>query len=176
MRNVVSKPYALLFVMAAACLTFSCSKHEPVLASNAKAADVPTVAVAKVSTEDLSHGLVLTAEFKPFQEVDVMAKVAGFVKQINVDVGDRVKQGGLDAIQARHADIHDHDVRFQLPGHGHSFTPIIGFSDNREVGLPEPRHLDRRRSAQRNAAQPGRSSVWRAKVRTARAYAPPAHE
>ena len=95
MRNVVSKPYALLFVMAAACLTFSCSKHEPVLASNAEVADVPTVAVAKVSTEDLSHGLVLTAEFKPFQEVDVMAKVAGFVKQINVDVGDRVKQGQL---------------------------------------------------------------------------------
>jgi RND family efflux transporter MFP subunit len=53
------------------------------------------VAVAKVSTENLSHGLVLTAEFKPFQEVDVMAKVAGFVKQINVDVGDRVKQGQL---------------------------------------------------------------------------------
>jgi RND family efflux transporter MFP subunit len=95
MRSVISKPYALLFVMAAACLTFSCSKHEPVHASNDKAAEVPTVAVAKVSTEDLSHGLVLTAEFKPFQEVDVMAKVAGFVKQINVDVGDRVKQGQL---------------------------------------------------------------------------------
>jgi RND family efflux transporter MFP subunit len=95
MRNVVSKPYALLFVMAAAYLTSACSKHEPVQASSAKAADVPTVAVAKVSKEDLSHGLVLTAEFKPFQEVDVMAKVAGFVKQINVDVGDRVKQGQL---------------------------------------------------------------------------------
>jgi RND family efflux transporter MFP subunit len=95
MRNVVSKPYALLFVMAAAYLTSACSKHEPVQASGPKAADVPTVAVAKVSTENLSHGLVLTAEFKPFQEVDVMAKVAGFVKQINVDVGDRVKQGQL---------------------------------------------------------------------------------
>jgi RND family efflux transporter MFP subunit len=95
MQNVCSRPYALLFVMAAACLTLSCSKHEPVQASSTKAADVPTVAVAKVSTEDLSHGLVLTAEFKPFQEVDVMAKVAGFVKQINVDVGDRVKQGQL---------------------------------------------------------------------------------
>jgi len=71
------------------------SKHEPVLASNGNPADVPTVAVAKVSTEDLSHGLVLTAEFKPFQEVDVMAKVAGFIKQINVDVGDRVTQGQL---------------------------------------------------------------------------------
>jgi RND family efflux transporter MFP subunit len=53
------------------------------------------VAVAKVTTEDLSHGLVLTAEFKPYQEVDVMAKVAGFIKQINVDVGDRVEKGQL---------------------------------------------------------------------------------
>ena len=95
MRNVVSKPHALLFVMAMAYLTASCSKHGAVQASNANPADVPTVAVAKVSTEDLSHGLVLTAEFKPFQEVDVMAKVAGFIKRINVDVGDRVTQGQL---------------------------------------------------------------------------------
>jgi RND family efflux transporter MFP subunit len=37
--------------------------------------------------------MVLTAEFKPFQEVDLMAKVAGYVKKINVDVGDRVTEG-----------------------------------------------------------------------------------
>ncbi|MEP6534053.1 MAG: efflux RND transporter periplasmic adaptor subunit [Bryobacteraceae bacterium] len=58
-------------------------------------AEVPTVAVAKVSVEDLAHSLVLTAEFKPFQEIDVMAKVAGYVKKINVDVGDRVAAGQL---------------------------------------------------------------------------------
>ena len=75
-------------------LTSSCSRHEPCRRAR-KPPDAPTVAVAKASTEDLSHGLVLTAEFKPFQEVDVMAKVAGYVKQINVDVGDRVKQGQL---------------------------------------------------------------------------------
>jgi RND family efflux transporter MFP subunit len=46
----------------------------------------------------MSRGLVLTAEFKPFQEIDVMAKVAGYVKTINVDVGDRVKQGELLAV------------------------------------------------------------------------------
>ena len=51
--------------------------------------------MAKVTSEDLSHNLVLTAEFKPFQEIDVMAKVAGYVKEINVDVGDRVRQGQL---------------------------------------------------------------------------------
>lgn len=53
------------------------------------------VAVAKTTTQDLSHGLVLTAEFKPNQEVEVMAKVSGYVKKINVDVGDRVKAGQL---------------------------------------------------------------------------------
>ncbi len=39
--------------------------------------------------------MVLTAEFKPFQEVDVMAKVSGYVKQIRVDAGDRVKENEL---------------------------------------------------------------------------------
>jgi RND family efflux transporter MFP subunit len=41
---------------------------------------------------------VLTAEFKPYQEVEVMAKVAGYVKKINVDVGDRVQEGQFLAL------------------------------------------------------------------------------
>ena len=69
----------------------SCTKT-----TNAEAAaEAPTVAVAKASIENLSHELVLTAEFKPFQEIDVMAKVAGYVKKIYVDVGDRVSAGQL---------------------------------------------------------------------------------
>ena len=64
-------------------------------ASSVQPEGVAAVAVVKASTEDLSHGLVLTAEFRPYQEVDVMAKVAGFVKEINVDIGDRVSQGQL---------------------------------------------------------------------------------
>jgi RND family efflux transporter MFP subunit len=39
--------------------------------------------------------LILTAEFEPFQEVDVMAKVSGYIKEIKVDIGDRVKEGQL---------------------------------------------------------------------------------
>ena len=57
------------------------------------AAEAPTVAAAKASFQNLSRDIVLTAEFIPFQEVDVMAKVAGYVKEIRVDVGDHVKQG-----------------------------------------------------------------------------------
>ena len=35
----------------------------------------------------------LTAEFEPYQEVEVMAKISGYVREISVDVGDRVRQG-----------------------------------------------------------------------------------
>ena len=83
----------------------SCSRmarSEPVRErseSDAKAvADKPvTVAVARAERKDLSQGLTLAAEFRPFQEIDLHAKVAGYVREINVDVGDRVKQGQVIA-------------------------------------------------------------------------------
>jgi RND family efflux transporter MFP subunit len=62
-------------------------------AKDDRSKDVPTVAVARAVRQDLRHDVVLTAEFIPFQEVDVMAKVAGYVKDIRVDIGDRVRAG-----------------------------------------------------------------------------------
>lgn len=59
---------------------------------------LPTVAVEKAALASLSHDLALTAEFKPYQEIDVMSKVAGFVQKINVDIGDRVKAGRVLAV------------------------------------------------------------------------------
>jgi RND family efflux transporter MFP subunit len=58
----------------------------------------PTVAAARVQRADLTRALAVTAEFKPYQEVDVHAKVAGYVKRIYVDVGARVKEGQLIAV------------------------------------------------------------------------------
>ena len=75
-------------------LLTSCSRQQDVEARGATP-DVPNVAVARVTARNLSRSLVLTAEFKPFQEIEVMAKVAGFVKEIGVDIGDRVKKGQL---------------------------------------------------------------------------------
>src|SRR3984957_17388057 len=53
----------------------------------------PTVAVVKVARANMSSNLNLTAEFEPFQEIDVMAKVSGYIREINVDIGDRVREG-----------------------------------------------------------------------------------
>ena len=76
------------------CAT-ACSRPQ---AETRVAADAPTVAVAKVVRRDVSQVLTVAAEFRPYQEIDVHAKVAGYVKAINVDVGDRVKPGQLLAI------------------------------------------------------------------------------
>jgi RND family efflux transporter MFP subunit len=93
MRKLAA-PAFVIAVGFAILLGAGCKRNEDVQASTGSP-DVPTVAVARVTAADLSHDLVLTAEFKPYQEVDVMAKVAGFVKDINVDIGDRVHTGQL---------------------------------------------------------------------------------
>jgi RND family efflux transporter MFP subunit len=70
-------------------LLISCRRSAP------PAATAPTVPVATVGTATLERELVLTAEFRPYQEVDVMAKVAGYVKHIHVDIGDHVRQNDV---------------------------------------------------------------------------------
>lgn len=93
-------PVALASVFAGSLILFNCSsaRTPSVEAQGADAPDAPAVAVAKAKPEEMSNTLALTAEFRPFQEIDVMAKVAGYVKSINVDVGDRVQQGQLLAV------------------------------------------------------------------------------
>ena len=53
------------------------------------------MAVARVKRTTLDRKLVLAAEFLPFQDIEVHAKVAGYVKEMYVDVGDHVKAGQL---------------------------------------------------------------------------------
>jgi RND family efflux transporter MFP subunit len=55
------------------------------------------VAVEKVTRQDLARSLELAAEFRPNQEIDLHAKIAGYLKAIYVDVGDHVKKGQLIA-------------------------------------------------------------------------------
>ena len=79
-------------------LIAACSKTGSEKTEAAKASQPPTVAVAKAAVEDLSRDLSLTAELRPFQEIEVMAKVSGYVKTIHVDIGDRVRKGQLLAV------------------------------------------------------------------------------
>jgi RND family efflux transporter MFP subunit len=63
-----------------------------------QAATLPPAAVVLVQRKPISSSLTLSGEFRPFQEVEVHAKVAGYVRKIYVDVGDRVKAGQTLAV------------------------------------------------------------------------------
>ncbi|HTY87483.1 MAG TPA: efflux RND transporter periplasmic adaptor subunit [Candidatus Acidoferrum sp.] len=90
-----------LLGVAAAIVAFLLVGFWPVRGTRTTNADpvlsaaIPTVAVAKVGREDLYQEVTFPAEFRPYEEVELHAKVAGYVRQINVDFGDQVKAGQL---------------------------------------------------------------------------------
>jgi RND family efflux transporter MFP subunit len=60
--------------------------------------DGVVAAVAIAQRGPIDNTLTIAGEFKPFQDVDVHAKVAGYIKKIYVDVGDHVKGGQTLAV------------------------------------------------------------------------------
>ena len=73
-------------------------RAKSVNAAPAQGAQAQPVAVALAKRAPIRQSLVLSGWFKPFQNVDVHAKVAGYIKAIYVDVGDKVKRGQTLAI------------------------------------------------------------------------------
>lgn len=83
---------ALLGVVAfAGCGNFSKTK---VVAASAP----QDVAVVAVTRRSFSNMLQIDSEFQPYQEIDVYAKVSGYIKKLYVDYGTHVQQGQLMAV------------------------------------------------------------------------------
>jgi RND family efflux transporter MFP subunit len=61
----------------------------------APAVHAVAVAVGRVTRQDLYSEVTITAEFRPYVEVELHAKVSGFLREMKVDFGDRVKAGQL---------------------------------------------------------------------------------
>jgi RND family efflux transporter MFP subunit len=55
-------------------------------------------AVALVKRAAITNSLTISGAFRPYQQVDVHAKVAGYVREIYVDVGDHVKASQVLAV------------------------------------------------------------------------------
>jgi RND family efflux transporter MFP subunit len=94
MNNVIVRRTVWALALAGVGASAACSRTRAAEA----VADVPTVSVVKIVRGDIEQTLTLAAEFRPFQEIDVHAKVAGYVKAIAVDVGDHVTAGQLLAV------------------------------------------------------------------------------
>lgn len=81
-----------LITASSVCTLTACKSSAP------PPVEVPTVPVATVGPATLENNVVLSAEFAPFQDVDVMSKVAGYVRSIRVDIGSHVRQGNVLAV------------------------------------------------------------------------------
>src|ERR1700722_6557384 len=78
-------------LFAAAVLVGGCGsagKANPDAAANA-----PHAAVVRVFRKDLSSNLQIASELLPFQEVNVYAKVSGYIQKLYVDWGTHVRKG-----------------------------------------------------------------------------------
>jgi RND family efflux transporter MFP subunit len=60
--------------------------------------DIPYAAVAPVKRETIANSLSIAGQFIPYQNVELHAKVAGYIRNINVDIGDHVRQGQVLAV------------------------------------------------------------------------------
>lgn len=87
MKNKLIQTSALALLLA---FLNSCSSEAPQQAADAKA---PVIATFQLQKEKLSSELRLPAELSSFQQVDLYAKVAGFVKTLKVDIGSAVSEG-----------------------------------------------------------------------------------
>ena len=83
-------PCALVPCGIAILLMGACSRHPDAPA-------VRVVAVVRTERMDLANTMTLQAEFEPYQDVMIHGKVSGYVSQIPVDIGDRLKAGDLIA-------------------------------------------------------------------------------
>jgi RND family efflux transporter MFP subunit len=78
----------LASLSAAACGIGGCGSAKSDAGSAA-----PTVGVVKVTRQNISSTLEIASEFQPYQEIDVFAKVSGYVRKLYVNWGTHVKQG-----------------------------------------------------------------------------------
>jgi RND family efflux transporter MFP subunit len=84
---------ALLCLFLAALFLIVRDHYGKGLATQPRAA-----AVVAVTRGDLGSSLTVAGQFQPYQQVDLHAKVSGYIRWIKVDIGDRVHQGQVLAL------------------------------------------------------------------------------
>jgi RND family efflux transporter MFP subunit len=88
---------AILVLLGVAVISgCSSSRNNSVAAKGLEPA--VSVGTAQVQMRPMAEHLTVSSELVPFQEIDVYAKEAGYVKQLNVDYGSHVRAGQVMAV------------------------------------------------------------------------------
>ncbi len=69
------------------------SPHPKAEAAASEGSEISSAAVVPAKRGVIANTLSIAGQFLPYQNVELHAKVAGYIKHINVDIGDHVHQG-----------------------------------------------------------------------------------
>jgi len=152
--------FSILVSMAIGC------SSSRVQASGAETTEaiVPTVGITTVTLKPIERQLTVSSELVPFQEIDVYAKESGYITDLRVDYGTRVKKGDLMAVleipelqqliaqdeaairaytdQVKHAENELKRIRAQYENIAHPyFTRLKGVAD-KQPGLIAQQEVD----------------------------------
>jgi len=87
----------LIFKLSIVVLCLSaCTENKSSQKTTAETTD--TVPVFILSSSEVNKSIELPAELLPFETADLTPKVEGYIKEIRVDIGDRVKKGQVLAV------------------------------------------------------------------------------
>jgi RND family efflux transporter MFP subunit len=100
MKDPMPKRYVLMVAGVVALVALIAAVEYRVRDRDAdpKAAEIPTATVVLAKRGVLSNTLTLAGQFQPYQEIEVHAKVSGYVQHIYVDIGDQVRAGQTLAV------------------------------------------------------------------------------
>ena len=90
MTTNVRQQVCLVVLVIAAGACAGCTRK-----TSAAPEEIPVVPAARAVRMEMRNDVTLTAELEPYYEVDVMAKEAGYIRHVLVDIGDHVKAGQL---------------------------------------------------------------------------------
>lgn len=153
----IKRKHILLFAAGLlVCLAalFALTGHK-VRANQSEDSAIQQAAVVLAKRKPLVNSITLSGEFRPFQEVDVHAKVAGYIRKIYVDVGDHVKAGQTLAV------LEVPELNAQLQGADAAVRRAKDAIRRAKSGLDRTEslhaatHLDYTRLKEASAARPG---------------------
>lgn len=94
--SIISKTFNLGVGILLAGLFVACNAKETESKTETQiASDQPALSTTQVQSLQPEYALSVPAELKPYEQVSLHAKVAGFVKRLHVDRGDLVRKGQL---------------------------------------------------------------------------------
>lgn len=141
---------AVIAALSIASLLSACDRSESATHANA-----PPAAVTLVQRSTIGNSFSVAGEFVPYQEIEMHAKVSGYVRKINVDIGDRVKSGQVLAV------LEVPELMAQLQGAGagvrHSQQEVMRAQNElaRDEANFAALHANAQRLADADRARPG---------------------